>query len=55
MVNIVRLQKLGISCVYMGFRKVVKKVGKKEHHLTKKRDSAGSGQKALNLIRIVGF
>ncbi|CAM8985850.1 unnamed protein product [Rhodiola kirilowii] len=27
--------------------------GKKEHHLWMKRDSAGSGQKALNLIRIV--
>ncbi|XP_078447375.1 pentatricopeptide repeat-containing protein At4g18975, chloroplastic-like isoform X2 [Wolffia australiana] len=27
--------------------------GKKEHHLWMKRDSAGSGQKALNLVRIV--
>lgn len=34
-------------------RKVVKKSGKKEHHLWQKRDSAGSGQKALNLVRIV--
>ncbi|PON54634.1 Pentatricopeptide repeat-containing protein [Parasponia andersonii] len=34
-------------------KKVVKKVGKREHHLWKKRDSAGSGQKALNLIRII--
>lgn len=33
-------------------RKIVK-VGKREHHMWKKRDSAGSGQKALNLIRIV--
>ncbi|MBA0754668.1 hypothetical protein Gogos_020765, partial [Gossypium gossypioides] len=33
--------------------KPVKKVGKNEHHLWKKRDSAGSGQKALNLVRIV--
>ncbi|KAL5772089.1 hypothetical protein ACOSQ2_012013 [Xanthoceras sorbifolium] len=33
--------------------KIVKKVGKKEHHLWKKRDSAGSGQKALNLVKIV--
>ncbi|KFK28568.1 hypothetical protein AALP_AA7G013300 [Arabis alpina] len=31
----------------------VKKVGKKEHHLWKKNDSAGSGQKALNLVRFV--
>ncbi|MBA0774930.1 hypothetical protein Gotri_010101, partial [Gossypium trilobum] len=30
-----------------------KKSGKNEHHLWKKRDSAGSGQKALNLVRIV--
>lgn len=36
----------------MKFRKIVK-LGKREHHLWKKRDSAGSGQKALNLIRIV--
>lgn len=34
-------------------KKVVKKTGKKEHHLWKKKDSAGSGQKALNLIRII--
>ncbi|KAA0051555.1 pentatricopeptide repeat-containing protein [Cucumis melo var. makuwa] len=34
-------------------RRVVKKVGKEAHHLWKKRDSAGSGQKALNLVRIV--
>ncbi|XVF87249.1 hypothetical protein PTKIN_Ptkin18bG0103600 [Pterospermum kingtungense] len=34
-------------------RKPVKKVGKNEHHLWRKRDSAGSGQKALNLVRIV--
>ncbi|TYH57193.1 hypothetical protein ES332_D08G072800v1 [Gossypium tomentosum] len=27
-------------------------VGKKEHHLWKKRDLANSGQKALNLVRI---
>ncbi|KAM0952340.1 putative pentatricopeptide repeat-containing protein [Dioscorea sansibarensis] len=32
---------------------IVKKLGKKEHHLWKKRDSAGSGQKALHLVRIV--
>ncbi|KAJ6979382.1 LOW QUALITY PROTEIN: hypothetical protein NC653_027514 [Populus alba x Populus x berolinensis] len=30
-----------------------RKSGKKEHHLWQKRDSAGSGQKALNLVRIV--
>ncbi|CAK7350326.1 unnamed protein product [Dovyalis caffra] len=34
-------------------RKMVKKSGKEEHHLWQKRDSAGSGQKALNLVRIV--
>ncbi|GAY34854.1 hypothetical protein CUMW_013700 [Citrus unshiu] len=33
--------------------KLVVKVGKKEQHLWQKRDSAGSGQKALNLVRIV--
>ncbi|XP_058091653.1 pentatricopeptide repeat-containing protein At4g18975, chloroplastic [Magnolia sinica] len=36
-----------------GCRKVNEKPGKKEHHLWMKRDSAGSGQKALNLVRIV--
>ncbi|XP_015876689.1 pentatricopeptide repeat-containing protein At4g18975, chloroplastic isoform X2 [Ziziphus jujuba] len=34
-------------------KKTTKKVGKKEHHLWKKRDSSGSGQKALNLVRLV--
>ncbi|WMV15735.1 hypothetical protein MTR67_009120 [Solanum verrucosum] len=34
-------------------QKKVQKAGKVEHHLWKKRESAGSGQKALNLIRIV--
>ncbi|CAN4105705.1 unnamed protein product [Withania somnifera] len=29
------------------------KTGKVEHHLWKKRESAGSGQKALNLVRII--
>jgi hypothetical protein len=33
--------------------KEIKKVGKKEHHLWKKNDSAGSGQKALNLVRML--
>ncbi|WOG89716.1 hypothetical protein DCAR_0208954 [Daucus carota subsp. sativus] len=33
--------------------KLIKKVGKQEHHLWSKRDSSGSGQKALNLVRIV--
>ena len=37
----------------MQCRKVTKKDGKKEHHLWSKRESAGSGQKALNLVRIV--
>ncbi|MBA0855695.1 hypothetical protein Goshw_017478, partial [Gossypium schwendimanii] len=31
--------------------KPVKKAGKNEHHLWKKRDSAHSGQKALNIVR----
>ncbi|KAL0303739.1 UNVERIFIED_CONTAM: Pentatricopeptide repeat-containing protein, chloroplastic [Sesamum radiatum] len=37
----------------LGSRKLVQKSGKKEHHLWRKRDSAGSGQKALNLVRTV--
>nr|GMD05329.1 pentatricopeptide repeat-containing protein At4g18975, chloroplastic isoform X1 [Ipomoea batatas] len=36
-----------------GEKKLVQRRGKKEHHLWKKRDSAGSGQKALNLVRII--
>lgn len=36
-------------------RKVKDKPGKKEHHLWMKRDSAGSGQKALNLVRVVSL
>ncbi|KAF6173973.1 hypothetical protein GIB67_039924, partial [Kingdonia uniflora] len=31
------------------------KAGKREHHLWMRRESAGSGQKALNLVRIVGL
>ncbi|KAF3449825.1 hypothetical protein FNV43_RR05904 [Rhamnella rubrinervis] len=34
-------------------KKIIKKGGKKEHHLWKKRDSAGSGQKALSLVRLI--
>lgn len=34
-------------------KKLIKKVGKQEHHLWRKKDSSGSGQKALNLVRIV--
>ncbi|KAF9589658.1 hypothetical protein IFM89_026792 [Coptis chinensis] len=34
-------------------KETVKKTGKKEHHLWMKKDSVGSGQKALNLVRIV--
>ncbi|KAK6932280.1 hypothetical protein RJ641_001904 [Dillenia turbinata] len=34
-------------------KRLKKKKAKKEYHLWKKRDSAGSGQKALNLIRIL--
>lgn len=33
--------------------KIAKKPSKTEHHLWNKRDSAASGQKALNLVRIV--
>ncbi|XP_072086217.1 pentatricopeptide repeat-containing protein At4g18975, chloroplastic [Arachis hypogaea] len=36
-----------------GKKQQKKRVAKKEHHLWKSRDSAQSGQKALNLIRIV--
>lgn len=49
-------QKLGehsFSISKAADKKPVKKVGMNEHHLWKKRDSAGSGQKALNLVRIV--
>ncbi|PQM37253.1 pentatricopeptide repeat-containing protein [Prunus yedoensis var. nudiflora] len=34
----------------MKCRKTIKKVGRKEDHLWQKKDSAGSGQKALNLV-----
>ncbi|XP_018627248.1 pentatricopeptide repeat-containing protein At4g18975, chloroplastic isoform X2 [Nicotiana tomentosiformis] len=34
-------------------QKKVQKAGKVEHHLWKKRESAGSGQKALNLVRLI--
>ncbi|TYI31122.1 hypothetical protein ES332_A05G431400v1 [Gossypium tomentosum] len=44
-------QSLSISNVVE--KKPVNKVGKNEHHLWEKRDSTGSRQKALNLIRIV--
>ncbi|KAA8515021.1 hypothetical protein F0562_018192 [Nyssa sinensis] len=37
----------------MECRKMIKKAGKREHHLWSKRNSAGSGQKALNLVQIV--
>ncbi|MBA0783596.1 hypothetical protein Gotri_001289 [Gossypium trilobum] len=37
------------------YRKPVKKVGKNEHHLWKKRDSASSRKKELNLVRIVSL
>ncbi|KAM3251204.1 hypothetical protein P3L10_005274 [Capsicum annuum] len=35
--------------------KKVQKLGKIEHHLWKKRESVGSGQKALNHIRTASF
>ncbi|KMS96675.1 hypothetical protein BVRB_8g200950 [Beta vulgaris subsp. vulgaris] len=34
-------------------RESVKKPGKREHHLWKRRDSAGSGQQAMNLVRTI--
>ncbi|MFQ6639246.1 hypothetical protein Gotur_015353, partial [Gossypium turneri] len=54
--NVKCSQKLGeqsLSISRAVEKKPVKKSGKNEHHLWKKRDSAGSGQKALNLVRIV--
>ncbi|KAL1555930.1 pentatricopeptide repeat-containing protein, chloroplastic-like protein [Salvia divinorum] len=34
-------------------KKLVRKSGRKEHHLWQRRDQTGSGQKALNLIQII--
>ncbi|XP_057764211.1 pentatricopeptide repeat-containing protein At4g18975, chloroplastic-like [Salvia miltiorrhiza] len=34
-------------------KKLVRKSGKKEHHLWKRRDQIGSGHKALNLVRTI--
>ncbi|KAG4146392.1 hypothetical protein ERO13_D05G154600v2 [Gossypium hirsutum] len=54
--NVKCSQKLGeqsLSISRAVEKKPVKKSGKNEHHLWKKRDSAGSGQKALNLVSIV--
>ncbi|KAA3490265.1 pentatricopeptide repeat-containing protein chloroplastic-like isoform X1 [Gossypium australe] len=54
--NVKCSQKLGeqsLSISRAVEKKPVKKSGKNEHHLWKKRDSAGSGQKALNLVRLV--
>ncbi|KAI8570788.1 hypothetical protein RHMOL_Rhmol01G0064200 [Rhododendron molle] len=53
MVNPSRSQGLPLSNSKAFEKKVIKKVGKKEHHWWQKRDSAGSGQKALNLVQIV--
>lgn len=36
-----------------GEKKLIRKSGKKEHHLWQKRDQSGSGQKALNLVRTI--
>ncbi|KAH6779059.1 Pentatricopeptide repeat superfamily protein [Perilla frutescens var. hirtella] len=36
-----------------GEKKLIRKSGKKEHHLWQKRDQAGSGQKAMNLVRTI--
>ncbi|KAK6123946.1 hypothetical protein DH2020_042291 [Rehmannia glutinosa] len=36
-----------------GEKKLIQKSGKKEHHLWQKRDSAGSGQKAMDLVHTI--
>uniref|UniRef100_A0A803MVA3 Uncharacterized protein n=1 Tax=Chenopodium quinoa TaxID=63459 RepID=A0A803MVA3_CHEQI len=47
------LQLSSSSNVTKKLGKSVKKSGKREHHLWKRKESAGSGQKAMNLVRIV--
>ncbi|KAL7108986.1 hypothetical protein ACP275_06G148000 [Erythranthe tilingii] len=42
-----------LSISNTGEKKVIRKSGKKEHHLWQKRDSAGSGHKALNLVQTI--
>ncbi|PHU26011.1 hypothetical protein BC332_04343 [Capsicum chinense] len=39
--------------LFQNVNRKVQKAGKVEHHLWKKRESAGSGQKAMNLVRII--
>ncbi|XP_077254001.1 pentatricopeptide repeat (PPR) superfamily protein isoform X2 [Tasmannia lanceolata] len=48
-----RLARRSVSSTNAPQKKAKDQGGKKEHHLWMKRDSAGSGQKALNLVRIV--
>ncbi|KAB2021999.1 hypothetical protein ES319_D07G178300v1 [Gossypium barbadense] len=42
---------MALGIVYL----LVFKAGKNEHHLWKKRDSAGSGQTAFSLVRIIKY
>lgn len=42
-----------IAFMDMDCRKAIRKSGKKEHHLWIRKDSNGSGQKALNLVETV--
>ncbi|XP_019265387.1 PREDICTED: pentatricopeptide repeat-containing protein At4g18975, chloroplastic isoform X2 [Nicotiana attenuata] len=46
-------EELSLTMSHVADQKKVQKAGKVEHHLWKKRESAGSGQKALNLVRLV--
>lgn len=46
-------QKISSNGTAIVKKKNIKQTGKREHHLWTKKDSAGSGRKALNLVRIV--
>ncbi|XP_070023977.1 pentatricopeptide repeat-containing protein At4g18975, chloroplastic isoform X2 [Nicotiana sylvestris] len=46
-------EELSLTISHVADQKKVQKAGKVEHHLWKKRESAGSGQKALNLVRLI--
>ncbi|KAH6814060.1 Pentatricopeptide repeat superfamily protein [Perilla frutescens var. frutescens] len=46
-------QPKGSAFGYIQSRKLIQKSRKKEHHLWQKRDQAGSGQKAMNLVRTI--
>ncbi|KAK9678178.1 hypothetical protein RND81_11G193700 [Saponaria officinalis] len=51
--NPIAQRSLVYACMSQKSVERVKKSGKREHHMWKSRDSAGSGQKAMNLVRIV--